>query len=312
MQKSAIAVLTYNRQSVLDIELNGLSKHCKQYPTAVFEDCGYADGTRGFLKMGHDSTPPKWRPDLMADEYPSLYGRSNCKVFLGARNLGVSGNSNRALKWLVDETDADHFCLVNDDLEVHGDFVDFYRKAHMDLGVGMLNFCDFTGPTYRWVDIKKRGFHVKLCPRMTGIMMSFTREMINAIGYFDMSFGKFGEEHSDFTVRARLAGYISLDGTMQQQIDVHHHMVGEPKVELIKHQECETSVTGVVRKQADAAAAVAMRAASEGYRHRHLYRPFCLSLPKYVGGTKSAGIPVDGLAPHGTIVTDFWPQPLRR
>jgi GT2 family glycosyltransferase len=307
--KSAIAILTYNRQPVLQDELTGLNTHCAQYPTAIFEDCGHGDRTRAYLKSGTGT--PVWRPDLMADEYPAPYVQ-NLKVFLGARNLGVAGNSNRALKWLMEETDADHFCLLNDDLHVLGDFVAFYRQAHIDLGVGMFCFCDFTAPTYRWVDIKKRGYNVKLCPRMTGIMMSFTRELINSIGYFDMSFGKFGEEHCDFTVRARLAGAMSLDNVMQQQIDVHHHMVGQPKVELIKHQEVETSMTGAGRKQADAESVVAMRAASESYRHRHLYRPFRLHLPKYAGGIREAGIPVDCLLPHYALVNDYWPQPLRR
>ena len=304
--KSAVALLTFNRRHALEEELNGLRKHCSQYPILVFEDCGYKDDTRAFLKR--EMGPPRWRPDLMADEYSA----QNYRVFLGAKNLGVAGNSNRALKVFMEETDAEHLCLINDDLHVLGNFVDFYNQAHADLGVGMLCFCDFVEPTYRWVDIKKRGYNVKLCPRMTGIMMSFTRDMINAIGYFDMSFGKFGEEHCDFTVRARLSGNISLDGVMQQQIDVHHYRVGEPKIGLLKHQEVETSVTGTVRKQADADSVTAMRAASESYRHRYLYRPFCLNLPKYAGGLRSAGIPVDSLRPHHSLVTDFWPQPLRR
>lgn len=313
MMKSAIAIITYNRRHALEEELTGLMAHCRQYPVGIFEDCGHKDSTRAFLKQGAVPLVSEvWRPELMADELRGVQGFSNVTAFLGAKNLGVSGNSNRALKWLMEETDADHFCLINDDLHVYGDFVDFYKQAHLDLGVGMFCFCDFTGPTYRWVDIKKRGYNVKLCPRMTGIMMSFTRELINAIGYFDMGFGKFGEEHCDFTVRARLAGHISLDGVMQQQLDVHHYRIGEQPVELIKHQEVETSVAGSVRKQADAESVVAMKAASEGYRHRHLFRHFSLHLPKYAGGTRAAGIPVDGMLPAYKLITDFWPQPLSR
>lgn len=308
--KSAIAITTFNRQPVLEEELRGLHEHCSKYSIGIFEDCGNRDSTRAFLKRGCSDVT--WRPELMADQVKSFEGRQNVTAFLGARNLGVSGNSNRAIKWLMDETDAEHFCLINDDLHVNGDFVDFYKQAHADLGVGMFCFCDFTEPTYRWVDIKKRGYNVKLCPRMTGIMMSFTRDMIKAIGYFDAAFGKFGEEHCDFTVRARLSGHISLDGVMQQQIDVHHYRVGEPQVELIKHQEVATSMSGSVRKQADAESISAMRAASESYRHRHLYRPFLLNLPKYAGGLGNAGIPVDSLLPYHALVTDFWPQPLRR
>jgi len=309
--KSAVAVLTFNRRLVVEEELRGLGAHCRQYPTAVFEDCGHRDDTRAYLKKHMGG--PVGRPDLMADEYkPATPTDQHFRSFLGATNLGVSGNSNRAIKWFMDETDADHLCLINDDLTVLGDFVAFYSQAHADLGVGMFCFCDFKEPTYRWVDIKKRGYNVKLCPRMTGIMMSFTRDMINAIGYFDMSFGKFGEEHCDFTVRARLAGFVSLDGVMQQQIDIHHYMVGQPKVELLKHQEVDTSMAGAVRRQADADASVAMRAAGESYRYRHLYRPFRLHLPKYAGGLRTAGIPVDSLLPHFPLVTDFWPKPLCR
>jgi GT2 family glycosyltransferase len=310
--KSAIAVLTYNRRHALEKELCGLTDHCKAYPIAVFEDCGHRDSTRAFLKQGFVPGSEEWCQTYMADRFVGVQGHSNVTAFLGAKNLGVSGNSNRALKWFMDETDADHLCLINDDLTVMGDFVAFYKQAHSDLGVGMFCFCDFVEPTYRWVEVKKRGYRVKLCPRMTGIMMSFTRELINAIGYFDMSFGKFGEEHCDFTVRARLAGAIALDGVMQQQIDVYHSLVGQPDVMLLKHQDVETSMTGSVRKQADAESISAMKAASESYRHRHLYRPFRLNLPKYAGGTKAAGIPVDSLLPYYALVTDFWPQPIRK
>jgi len=300
---SAVAILTYNRLNALREELSGLRIHCPQYPTAIFEDLGQRDGTRPYLMQN----PTKTWPDLMAEEYRL---DNQIQAFLGMKNLGVAGNSNRAIKWFMEETTADHLCLLNDDLHVMGDFVQFYAKAHAELGVGMFCFCDFTAPTYRWVDIKKRGYNIKLCPRMTGIMISLTRQVIEKIGYLDVRFGKFGEEHCDFTIRARLAGAIALDGMMQQQIDLHHHMVGEQPRMLLKHQDVETSVSGAERQQADQAAADAMRKASESYRHQSLYRPFRLHLPRYAGGTRGAGIPVDCLLPAYTLVTDFWPRPL--
>jgi hypothetical protein len=305
--KSAIAILTYNRLPALVSLMDGINAHCKHYPTAIFDDLSWRDNTAGYLK---DEGVAKPRPDLLAVEYASPNG--GVKAFLAEKNLGVAGNSNRALKWFMEETDADHLCLLNDDLFVLGDFPKLYAEAHKDLGVGMFCFCDFTGPTYRWVDVKKRGYNVKLCPRMTGIMMSIKREVVEAIGYYDMRFGKFGEEHCDYTIRARFAGFVELDGSMQSQIDVHHYRVGEQPKELLKHQEVETSMTGPVRQMADAEASEVMQKISKNYRYEHLRRPFRLHLPRYVGGTKGAGIPVDNLLHNYELVTDFWPRPLAR
>lgn len=176
----------------------GLHEYCSFYRTAIFEDCGQRDNTADMLQRGRLLKP---RPDLMAVEYevPETVGDvtfPNTRVFMGSRNLGVTGNSNRALKWFMDETDADHLCLCNDDLYVDGDFVKFYGQAHKDLNVGLFCFCDFTGETYRWTTYPWRGYRVKLMPRFTGIMMSITRDLLKKVGYFDAAFGQFGEEHS--------------------------------------------------------------------------------------------------------------------
>ena len=304
--KSAIAIITYNRANVLSEELKGILEHCGQYQVAVFEDLGNRDTTEQFLREGR--TEAVYRPEMLAIEWKGE--GQKFQVFLGEKNLGVAGNSNRALKWFMEETDADHLCLLNDDLHVLGDFVSFYAQAHEDLGIGMLCFCDFTAPAYKWVNVKKRGYTMKLCPRMTGIMMSITRPVLERIGYFDADFGKFGEEHSDFTVRARLVGAISLDGAMQTQLDVHHYKVGEQPRSLLKHQDVETSVLGIERQRADRESFEIMKQASAAYRHRHLYREFRLWLPKFTGATRGAGIPVYQIASTYNLVTDFWPRPL--
>ena len=307
--KSAIAILTFNRVNVLAEMLSGIRQHCPQYPLAVFDDLSNLDGTERFLKEG--MTHRADRADLMAEQWVGpepLHGRSH---FLGTRNLGVTGNSNRALKWLMDETDAEHFILCNDDLHVAGDFVQFYGKAHADLQVGMFCFCDFTHhPSYRWVDVKRRGYNIKLCPRMTGIMISVHRKVVEQIGYFDAAFGKFGEEHCDWTNRARLKGAITLDGMMQTQIDLHHYLMGQPEVSLLKHQEVETSMKGPARQQADRESVGAMENAGQSYRYRDVYRPFRLHIPKFSGATREAGIPTEQILSAYDIVTDFTPSPI--
>jgi hypothetical protein len=304
--RSAIALLTFNRKLVLQETLMGLLKHCGHYPIFVFDDMSCRDDTTAWLIRGAKHAGE--RPGLMADCYVRPDGIT---VYVGRKNLGVAGNSNRALKVLMDETDADHLCLLNDDLHILGDFVRWYASAHQDLKIGMFSFCDFTHhPSYRWIDVRKQGYIVKICPRMTAIMTSMTRDVVKAIGYYDAQFGKFGQEHCDHMNRTRLAGFMHLDGMMQPQLDVHHYMSStEPRV-LLKHQECETSVVGIDRRAAGREADGIMQMVGKSYRYRHLYRPFCLHLPKVAGAHGNQGIPVDDLSLAYRLVTDFWPEPL--
>lgn len=286
--KSAIAILTYNRVQALKDTLLGLTKFCPDYPLAIFEDCGQRDGTETFLKPAPLNDQAVSRPDLLALEYDGQHIAPNAKVFLGTSNLGVAGNSNRALKWFAD-SDCDHLCLLNDDLHVLGDFVNFYGKAHEDLDVGMFSFCDFVHhESYRWMTVNSRGYRVKMCPRMTGIMMSITRPVINRIGYFDARFGKFGEEHCDYMNRARFAGFLNLDGQPQVQLDL------EANPPLLKHQDVETSITGADRQLADMESVRVMRQVASRYGQDPLYRQFALRLPK-TAGYAGNGIPVDNL-----------------
>ena len=180
--KSAVAILTYRRLPVLQMMMRGLEEHCPQYQTAIFEDCGQRDATEDYLCAGRVKTPVS---ELMADQYPvpenplePAAHYPNAAVFLGQQNLGVAGNSNRALKWFMNG-DCDHLCLCNDDLFVKGDFVQFYAQAHKDLGVGLFCFCDFTHhESYKWTTYRWRGYGMKFLPRFTGIMMSITRELV--------------------------------------------------------------------------------------------------------------------------------------
>jgi len=305
--KSAIAVLTYNRLPVFQEEMKGIYEHCNNYPLAIFDDLSQRDDTIKWL-MRYRNEKHVQRDDLMADAY---VGEDGSQAFIARRNLGVAGNSNRAIKWFMEETDADHLVLLNDDLHVLGDFVAWYAQAHQDLNIGMFSFCDFTNhASYKWIDVRKMGYIVKICPRMTAIMTSMTRKVIDAIGYYDAQFGKFGQEHCDHMNRARFAGFMSLDGMMQPQIDVHHHSTSKPQQVLLRHQECETSIVGIDRRAADKEADEIIKRVGKSYRYRHLYRPFCLHLPKVAGAHGKQGIPVDDLGVAYRLVTDFWPKPL--
>lgn len=298
LKKSAIAILTYRRQSALAEMLLGIDRFCSQHPIAVFEDCGMTDGTAKWLSVG----ARKNRDDLMAYEHHMPKG--NVTAFIGQQNLGVAGNSNRAIKWFLDETDADHLLLCNDDLHVLGDFASFYRHGHNDLDTKFFAFTDFwDSPTHRWVILRCRGYRVKAFQRMTGIMMSTTREIVNKIGYFDTRFGKFGEEHCDWTNRIRFVGGIQLDGMDQSCLDVEptdaNGNAGPP---VLKPQKVETSVTGVARQHEDAIAGERMRQAAMRYQTESHYRPFSLVWPSHVGGVGANGIPTEEV-PGYKVVT---------
>lgn len=294
--KSAIAIITYRRLHALQTMMQGIEQHCPPYQTAIFEDCGQRDATAGFLTKGRTATP---RSDLMATLYttddPAVAAYPNAQVFMGDTNLGVTGNSNRALKWFMDG-DWDHLLLCNDDLHVDGDFAKFYGQAHTDTGVGLFCFCDFTHhDSYKWTTYRWRGYGIKFMPRFTGIMMSITRDLVEKVGFFDAEFGKFGEEHCDYTIRCRMAGGIRCENQDMNCLDVEH--------KLLRHQDVATSVVGVARAHADQEASQVMRRAAFEYRFRNYYRPFRLVYPVMAAGYYGAGIPCRQLEQIGYKIT---------
>lgn len=303
--RSMIGILTYRRVNALYEMLSGIDKHCPQYACVVSEDCGQRDATANLLEQGREPRPNK---ELMATEYvtgddPLAAHFPNVRTFMGDRNLGVAASSNRLLKIFMD-SDCDHLCLCNDDLHVLGNFVDLYAKAHVDLEVGMFCFCDFTpenypnGHTYKWTTYPWRGYQVKMLPRFTGIMISVTRALIEKIGYFDAEFGQWGEEHSDFTIRARLAGGIKMAGQDMNCLDIEHS--------LLRHQDVPSSMFGQARARANAEANEVMQRKSREYHYRHYHRPFRLTYPCFAGGLMGSGIPVRALEEIGyTLVTDL-------
>lgn len=292
MANSAIAILTFNRVAVLRNMLEGLFTHCRQYPIAIFDDRS-RDTTPIFLKnIARDVAKSMKtevqvieRPDLMA----TLYKVGQLYFFLGDRNIGVSGNSNRALKWFMDETKAEHLCLCNDDMLVSGNFPAKYANGHDKLKIHLFCFCDFTSEPYRTTSVPVRAgeevFQLKLMPRMTGMMMSLTRQLVERIGYYNTNFGPFGEEHCDYTNRARFSGGIKIGPRWLHCVDLD---LGENPP--LKSQVCDTSVKGESRAVCDQIASQAMAYASKHYRVQSWYFPFTLLPTMAPCGLEGTGI----------------------
>lgn len=181
-------------------------------------------------------------------------------------------------------------------------------ETHKAVFANVLTFqCDFDKASpaisghpesYRWTVYPWRGYRLKFLPRFTGIMISVTRSLLEKIGYFDAAFGQFGEEHCDFTIRARMAGGIQIDKQDMNCLDVEHA--------LLRHQDVGSSVVGGARQRANQEAAAIMEQCNSGYRNRHYYRPFRLKLPRMGGGYRGGGIPVSNLLACGyQLVTEL-------
>jgi GT2 family glycosyltransferase len=305
--KSALAILTYNRLPALRTFTAGLDQHCTNYPMLICEDRGLRDDTHTFLSGTMPNAVASvqklgYRHDMLADHVRVKFqiNTPTYDVFLGTRNLGVAGNSNRALRWFMEETDADHLCLCNDDLCADGDFINYYAEAHKQLNMHLFCFCDFTSETYKWVPIKvrvgDRDFTLKLLPRMTGIMMSITRKLVSEIGYFDPVFGKAGEEHCDYTNRARFSGATRLNGQDLHCIDIEQNPV------LLRHQDIDSSLLPHEKPTFDAIAAGAMGSASKMYLCTSWYRPCHLVRPKFAGAYESGGVDIHKLPSTPLVV----------
>lgn len=282
--KSAISILTYRRVESVKSMLDQVTRLCPGVRIAVFEDCGQVDETEEYLTtdakfIGRDA-------GFEADVYTKTLNGVDVTVFLAHENSGVSGNSNKAIRWFMEKTDCDHLCLCNDDLEVTGPFHETYATAHEKLGVGLFCFSDFASEAYRWAPAKVKGINLKLLTRMTGIMMSMSRALVERIGYYDaVLMGKFGEEHCEATNRARIAGFIDLNGIGQHCLDV--------QCDWLKHQEVPSSMTESEKETLNQEASTRIQIAGSRYGTSDVYRPYSSGGCSRFIGRDGAGIPTD-------------------
>ena len=277
---TAIALLTYRRVQSLRTFLTSIREHCPGYPMAVFEDMGNSVDTVQWLTQsakfhGTDA-------ELAADRWDGF----DYTAFIGNRNLGVSGNSNRAIRWFLRDTDCDHLCLCNDDLEARGDFTKVYADAHKASGIGLFCFSDWDDEDHKPVVIRERGRVYHLLTRRKGIMMSMTRKLVERIGYFDAEmFSKFGNEHNDYTNRAAQAGCMSIRGQPQHCIDV--------PCPALAHSEVQSSISPIEKPKLDAEADKLMEIAANRYPLTDPYRYFSLGgYTRFAGAYAGAGIHV--------------------
>jgi GT2 family glycosyltransferase len=157
-------------------------------------------------------------------------------------NVGVAGNSNRLIKGLYD-LECDYFFILNDDVIATGDFPLSYIQAHFDTKIDMLCFRKWPGsPHDRETKTKLNNTDLTILHRITGNMIFFTRPLVDKIGYFDTKYGKFSEEHVDYTKRANLAGAFKVKVPLDSELDITNSTT------VLDFQKTDTSMSDNARK----------------------------------------------------------------
>jgi hypothetical protein len=247
-------------------------------PVAIFDD-GSADGTAEWL-----TTPDAKHASEFKARVSDIEGGGGLppvRAFTGS-NLGVAGNSNRALRWFLTQTTCDHLLLCNDDMLATGNFAQVYAAAHERTDIGLFCWCRI-GAGYETIPHMYAGTSISLLTRLTGCLMSMTRKLVESIGYFDPEFGQAGEEHCAFTYRAMLAGHQNVDGIGRAGIDVEN----VPAM----LQSVPSSLDATKKPEYDARAQTVMRAEAVRYGVESPFRPYRLRPVATVGGRGSDGIP---------------------
>ncbi len=292
---TAIAITTYNRHSVLLNALQSIKTHMPNNPVAIFDD-GSSDGTAEWLQNRCDSW--EW-----SSEYEAYYGVDrNLAAFeaFAGPNLGVAGNSNRALRWFL-KSKHDHLLLCNDDVVFRGNAGSEYARAHTQTGIGLFCLCNFGWKGYETAAVTVRGVPLLLLTRLTGALQSITRETIERIGYFVPDFGKFGEEHCDYAYRAAAGGLQALDaGAVHPGIDIPNPSAGL--------QVTDSSIPKDERPALDRIASDAMARQSVRYGTEGPFRPYRLRKTNVAANRGSDGLPIAGV--RAAFVHGRQPDPI--
>jgi len=152
-------------------------------------------------------------------------------------NVGVAGNSNRLIKNLYD-SECDFFLILNNDIELLGDISKLYINAYIKTGIEFFSFRTSPKiPGFERERFNKNGVDIIVSSVIGGALMFFTRDVVDKLGYMDLKFGKFWREHTDYTKRANLAGFMGRQYPIETNIDV----VESEKI--IKFQNVETTLT---------------------------------------------------------------------
>ncbi|MCX5615995.1 glycosyltransferase [Bombella sp. TMW 2.2559] len=184
--KLGIGIITYNRKDALQNVIASIKSHTSTAHELIVADDGSTDGTPDLLKQKN---------------IPHITGR----------NKGISWNRNRVLWYLKEEKLCDWIIILEDDC-----------------------FPTIFGWERPWVNAIERYGHVNFMPEITieidndissgdgtpenpfiapmhqALCVGYHAKALAYVGYLDIRFEKYGEEHVEHTQRFLRAGYGGL------------------------------------------------------------------------------------------------------
>lgn len=128
---------------------------------------------------------------------------------------GIARTKNTCIKALLDEGVDVGFLADDDMLYKKGDWHTRYAEAVQKTGIDHFSyFLESTPCEVREIG----GAKVRQTPSVNGCFMTFTRKLVDKIGFFKILPNEYGHEHSNFSIRAaRLSGqggFFDLDDSV--------------------------------------------------------------------------------------------------
>ncbi len=211
---TSIVILTFNQIEFTKNCLESIRRHTPEPHELIFVDNGSADGTVSWLKTQAEKT-------------------GNIRVIENKSNLGFARGCNQGIA----ASRGEFIMLLNNDVIVTdawlGGMVDcLQRERHAGIAGPMTNNISGTqkvpdAPGDNLSEIsgfaetfRNSNRHRRIPQRrIVGFCMLFRRELADAIGLLDESFGSGNFEDDDFCLRAELAGFRNV---IAGDVFIHH------------------------------------------------------------------------------------------
>ncbi len=178
-----IGILSYNRKQSLQRLVDSIRNNTDLRKTTVF--------------ISDDNSTDQ----AILEYLDQLSKTTNFVVIRNDENLGVAGNSNRLLRCLARFK---YGLILNDDVEVLRPGWDyFYSEATEATGIQHFQHREqgiYGAELGQLLDMKD--FHIRrVDEKPHGAVLSFTSKMLDVCGFFDESYGKYGMEHVDWSMK---------------------------------------------------------------------------------------------------------------
>ena len=180
MSKIGLAISTY------------FSKDTSPQRLTVFKNCINSLGSKSFpgeLVVVDDCSE--------TTEHLTFLESINVPYYRRPFNGGIARTKNTGIRLLI-EKGCDIGFLADDDLMYcnanwHADYVKAINAT------GIPHFCLFLEEGYS--NVNYNGYAILRTPHVNGCLLTFTKKLIEEVGYFKVLPYKYGHEHSNFSIR---------------------------------------------------------------------------------------------------------------